>query len=126
MVTPEGNIDGRDSACCSSPMIVLREMRRRAKVLVPPVMGLALTGYFAYHLVEGDRGLRAWVQVTQELHAAKENLSAVAADRAALEHRVSHMRPDHVDPDLLDSQVRRTLDVAAPGEIVIMERPDRH
>ena len=48
-------------------MIVLREMRRRAKVLVPPVLGLALTGYFAYHLVEGDRGLRAWVQVTQEL-----------------------------------------------------------
>jgi cell division protein FtsB len=107
-------------------MIVLREMRRRAKVLVPPVMGLALTGYFAYHLVEGDRGLRAWVQVTQELRLAKENLSAVAADRAALDHRVSHMRPDHVDPDLLDSQVRRTLDAVAPDEIVIMERADKH
>jgi cell division protein FtsB len=106
-------------------MIVLREMRRRAKVLAPPIMGLALTGYFAYHLVEGDRGLRAWVQVTQELRLAKENLSTVVADRAALEHRVSHMRPDHVDPDLLDAQVRRTLDVAAPNEIVIMERPDR-
>jgi len=107
-------------------MIVLREMRRRAKVLVPPVLGLALTGYFAYHLVEGERGLRAWVQVTQELRLAKENLSAVEADRAALQHRVSHMRPDHVDPDLLDSQVRRTLDVVAPGEIVIMEHPDKH
>jgi cell division protein FtsB len=106
-------------------MIVLREMRRRAKVLVPPVMGLALTGYFAYHLVEGDRGLRAWIQVTQELRLAKENLSAVVGDRAALEHRVSHMRPDHVDPDLLDSQVRRTLDVVAPGEVVIMERSDK-
>src|SRR5712691_5903288 len=106
-------------------MIVLREMRRRAKVLVPPVLGLALTGYFAYHLVEGDRGLRAWVQVTQELRVAKENLSAVAADRAALEHRVAHMRADHVDPDLLDAQVRRTLDVVSPGEIVIIERPEK-
>ena len=102
-------------------MIVLREMRRRAKVLVPPVLGLAVTGYFAYHLVEGDRGLRAWVQVTQELHLAKANLSAAEAERAALEHRVSHMRPDHVDPDLLDTQVRRTLDAASPGEIVIIE-----
>src|SRR5712671_6145979 len=101
-------------------MIVLREMRRRAKVLVPPVLGLALTGYFAYHLVEGDRGLRAWVQVAQELRVAKENLSAVAADRAALEHRVSHMRAD-----LLDAQVRRTLDVVSPGEIVIIERLDK-
>ena len=42
-------------------------MRRRAKVLVAPVLGLALTGYFAYHLVEGDRGMRAWMRLTQEL-----------------------------------------------------------
>ncbi len=116
-----GAVDGGRDACCSLPMIVLREMRRRAKVLVPPVLGLALTGYFAYHLVEGDRGLRAWVQVTQALRVAKENLSAVAA----LEHRVSHMRPDHVDPDLLDAQVRRTLDVVAPGEVVIIEHPEK-
>jgi cell division protein FtsB len=106
-------------------MIVLREMRRRAKVLVAPVLGLAVTGYFAYHLVEGDRGLRAWVRVTQELRLAKQTLSAAATDRAALEHRVSHMRPDHVDPDLLDSQARRTLDVASPDEIVIIRSPDR-
>ena len=66
-------------------MIVLREMRRRAKVLVAPVFGLALTGYFAYHLVEGDRGLRAWLRITQELRVAKENLSGIAAERASQE-----------------------------------------
>ncbi len=106
-------------------MMVLREMRRRARVLVGPVFGLALIGYFAYHLVEGDRGLRAWLRVTLELRGAKERLAAVKAERAALEHRVSHMRSDRVDPDLLDTQVRRTLDVAAPDEIVIMEPPDK-
>ena len=121
----DNGVDGGLDACCSFPMIVLREMRRRAKVLMPPLLGLALTGYFAYHLVEGDRGLRAWVHVTQELRLAKESLSVVAAERAALEHRVSHMRADHVDPDLLDAQVRRTLDVASPGEIVIIERPEK-
>ena len=106
-------------------MIVLREMRRRAKVLVAPVLGLAVTGYFAYHLVEGDRGLLAWVQVAQELRLAKATLTEVAADRSALEHRVSQMRADHVDPDLLDAQARRTLDVAAPDEIVIIEHQDK-
>jgi cell division protein FtsB len=106
-------------------MIVLREMRRRAKVLIGPVLGLALTGYFAYHLVEGDRGLRAWVRVTQQLREAKPTLADAAAERAALEHRVSHMRADHVDPDLLDSQVRSTLDLAAPDEIVIMRPPEQ-
>ena len=104
-------------------MIVLREMRRRAKVLVAPVVGLALTGYFAYNLVEGDRGLRAWLRITDELRRAQETLAVVEAERAALDHRVEHMRRDHVDPDLLDSQVRKTLDVASPDEIVIMEHP---
>ncbi len=101
-------------------MIVVREMRRRAKVLVGPLLGLALTGYFAYNLVEGNRGLRAWVRLTQELHLAQGTLTAVSAERAELEHRVSHMRPDHVDPDLVDSQVRKTLDLAAPDEVIII------
>ena len=107
-------------------MIVLREMRRRGKVLVGPMLGIALTGYFAYHLVEGDRGLRAWVRLTQELRLAKERLAEVSAERAQLEHRVSHMRPNQVDPDLLDAQVRRTLNVLRPDEIVIMAAPDGH
>ena len=106
-------------------MMVLREMRRRARVLVAPVFGLALTGYFAYHLVEGDRGLRAWLRVVQDLRVAKENLASMSAERTALEHRVAHMRPDHVDPDLLDSQVRKTLDVVFPDEIVIMQPPQK-
>jgi cell division protein FtsB len=106
-------------------MIVLREMRRRAKVLIAPVLGLALTGYFAYHLVEGDRGLRAWMRITQELRQAKSNLADVAAERTVLDRRVANMRPDHLDPDLLETQVRRNLDVAAPDEIVIMQPANR-
>jgi len=106
-------------------MIVLREMRRRARVLIAPVLGLALTGYFAYHLVEGDRGLRAWMRITQELRQAKSNLADVAAERAVLDRRVANMRPDHLDPDLLETQVRRNLDVAAPDEIVIIQPSNR-
>jgi cell division protein FtsB len=84
------------------------------------MLGIALTFYFAYHLVEGDRGLRAWVRVTQELRAAKDQVTAISAERAQLEHRVSHMRPDRVDPDLLDAQVRKMLDVMRPDEFAIM------
>jgi len=100
-------------------------MRRRAKVLIAPVLGLALTGYFAYHLVEGDRGLRAWMRLTQEVRSAKAGLADVAAERTRLERRAANMRPDHLDRDLLDTQVRRMLDVAAPDEIVIIRPPPK-
>ena len=106
-------------------MIVLREMRRRMKTWVAPVFGIAAVFYFAYHLVEGDRGLRAWVRVAQDLRIAKENLSATSAERAELEHKVAHMRPSHVDPDLLDLQVRKILDVGSPDEIVIIQPTEK-
>lgn len=97
----------------------MREIRRRARGLAGPFLGILLTGYFGYHLVEGDRGLRAWVRISQELRQAKEQLAAASAKRTELQHRVAHMRADHVDPDLLESQIRKTLDVLRPDEIVI-------
>jgi cell division protein FtsB len=100
-------------------MIVMREMKKRALALTGPVLGILLTGYFGYHLVEGDRGLRAWVQLSQELRQANEQLAVASEKRAELQRRVAHMRADKVDPDLLESQIRRTLDVLRPDEIVI-------
>jgi cell division protein FtsB len=102
-------------------MIVLRELRRRAHLTVGPVLGIALTGYFAYHLVEGDRGLIAWLQLTREIRAENAKLDAVRAQRQALDLKVSNLKPDHLDPDLLDERVRATLNLVAPGETVIMQ-----
>ena len=106
-------------------MIVMREIRKRARALTGPALGTLLTLYFGYHLVEGDRGLRAWVRVSQELRQAKEELAEVSAKHAELQHRVAHMRANHVDPDLLDAQVRKTLDVLRPDEIVIPVPTDK-
>lgn len=105
-------------------MVVLREMRRRARFLVGPVLGLAVTGYFLYHLIEGDRGLVAWVRLNHDMRIAQANLAQVDADRAALARRVADMQPNHVDRDLLDEEIRRTLNYVAPNEIVITQ-PDK-
>ena len=107
-------------------MIVMREIRRRARALAGPVLGILLTGYFGYHLVEGDRGLRAWVRISQELRQAKEQLAVASAKRTELQHRVGHMRADHVDPDLLDERIRATLNLVSPDDIVIMQPSTAH
>ena len=102
-------------------MVVLRELRRRARFILGPFLGLALTGYFAYHLVEGDRGLLAWLRLAREIRAENANLQAVRAQREALDRKVSNLKPDHLDPDLLDERVRATLNLVGPGEAVIMQ-----
>jgi cell division protein FtsB len=100
-------------------MIVLHEMRRRARFLVGPLLGAALTSYFVYHTIEGDRGLRAWRDITQQLRLAKDSLATVEVEHDALAHKVAGLDPNHVDPDLLDQQIRATLDLVAPNEVVI-------
>ena len=102
-------------------MSVLRALRRRAPFVIGPVVGIALTGYFAYHLVEGERGFKAWLRLNREIRTATANLEAVRNQRTALDLRVSNLRPEHIDPDLLDERIRATLNLVSPDDIVIMQ-----
>jgi cell division protein FtsB len=107
-------------------MNVLRALRRRAHLVVGPVVGIALTGYFAYHLVEGERGFNAWLHLNREIRTATTNLEAVRAQRAAMELKVANLRPEHVDPDLLDERIRATLNLVSPDDVVIMQPATAH
>jgi cell division protein FtsB len=102
-------------------MTVLRELRKRARFVAGPTLGIALTGYFVYHLIEGDHGLLAWVRLIREIREENAKLEEVRAQRTTLDLKVSNLKPEHIDPDLLDEQVRATLNLVAPNEIVIMQ-----
>ena len=95
------------------------EIRRRARLIVGPVLGITLCAYFAYHLVQGDRGLTAWLRLTQQVRDARTTLAAVEAERMTLERRVNLLRPEHLDRDMLDERARSQLNLAQPNEIVI-------
>src|SRR5262245_38723472 len=102
-------------------MTVLRALRRRAHLVLGPALGIALTGYFAYHLVEGERGFKAWLHLNRDIRTATANLETVRSRRAAMELKVSNLRPEHIDPELLDERVRATLNLVSPDDIVIMQ-----
>ncbi len=100
-------------------MDVLYALRARARQIVGPVLGITLCAYFAYHLVEGDRGLLALWNLQTQVRDAEATLARLQAERAPLAHRVAMLRGDHLDRDYLDEQVRAMLDYAAPDELVI-------
>lgn len=103
---------------CAS-MRVVHELRRRGRAITGPVLGISLVCYFAYHLFVGDRGLLAWVELTQELRDAKATLAALDVEKDTLERRVGLLQPEHLDPDMLDERARATLNLVAPNEVVI-------
>ena len=61
---------------CES-MFVVDEIRRRARAITGPVLAISLVCYFAYHLFVGDRGLIAWLHLTQQLRDGKATLAAL-------------------------------------------------
>jgi len=99
-------------------------IRLRARVIIGPILGISLIVYFAYHLVQGDRGLIAWLRLTQQINEAHMTLAQVQAERDPLAHRVSLMR-DRLDPDLLDETARSSLNLVGSDEVVIFNRPKR-
>lgn len=104
-------------------MVLLREIKKRARHITGPMLAIAVFGYFAYHSVQGDRGLIAWMHLSQQTEIAEANFEKVARERLALERRTNLLRPDHLDPDMLDERVRSSLGLLLPNEIVIMDGP---
>jgi cell division protein FtsB len=103
-------------------MIIVAELRKRARHVVAPVLGACLMGYFGYHLVQGERGVLAWLRLSNELREAEVVAADVRLQRDTLERRVSQLRPDSLDRDLLDERARATLNVAQPNEIILLRR----
>lgn len=102
-------------------MLVLDAIRQRARVIIGPILGISLVAYFAYHLVQGDRGLLAWMRLSQEIRKAETTLAAIKAEEAPLAHHTALLRAK-IDRDLLDENARETLNLGGPDEIVIFNR----
>ena len=101
-------------------MAILHEIRKRARRVAAPALGALLAVYFTYHMVQGEYGLIAYLQLKSQGAASKANLAELRAEEAKLARRVTLLRPDSLDPDLLDEQARRMLGFVHPDELVIL------
>ena len=104
-------------------MLNALDFRKGLRTLAPQILGAAICAYFAYHAVQGDRGLIAWLQLSRELAESETVLAGLAAERATLEHRVSLLRAESLDPDMLEEQARTMLNFAGPDDRTLLLPP---
>lgn len=100
-------------------MIGSRDIAHLARRHAGAIVGVCALTYFGYHLLLGERGLGAWVRLGDELAIARADLEVRQAEQRDLEHKVGLMRPESLDPDMLDEQVRAVLGYAREDEVVI-------
>jgi cell division protein FtsB len=107
-------------------MALGREVKRRAKAAVAPMIFLSVVGYFGWNAVQGNRGLVAYAQRQEWLAQAQAEQAKVQAERDAWERRVSGLRARHIDADALDERARAMLNLVDPSEIIVpYATPDR-
>ena len=84
---------------------------------------LALLGFFAWHAWEGPRGFRFNEKLKIQSAQLTDDLAAIQKRRTTFERRVALLRPESVDPDMLDELARQTLEVARPNELIVLDSP---
>ncbi|HUL10331.1 MAG TPA: septum formation initiator family protein [Candidatus Acidoferrum sp.] len=104
-------------------MTMSPEFKKRLRQAIGPSIGACLFGYFVYHAIEGDRGVIAWLRMSQQLAESKAALATLQAERQQIQHRVALLSAS-IDPDLLDERARLMLNVAEPNDrLVIIKTP---
>jgi cell division protein FtsB len=78
----------------------------------------ALLGYFGWHAYKGPRGFpyKEGLEVKAAALSAKHD--AMQEERQRLEGKVALLRPESIDPDLLDELARGQLELARPTDVV--------
>jgi cell division protein FtsB len=100
-------------------MPLTTELQKRLRQVIAPTIGACVFGYFVYHAIQGDRGIMAWLQVSQQLADSRATLAALTLEREEIQRRVALLSPSSLDPDMLDERARVMLNVAEPDDRLV-------
>jgi len=106
-------------------MALLSIFKRILKGVLVPAMFLAVSGYFAWHAVHGERGLLARDKRQGDIVAARAALQQAEAERDAMERRVTGLRGDRLDRDQLEERARSLLNMVGRDEVIVPYGPER-
>jgi len=100
----------------------IREINVRARYIIGPLLGALALVYFGYHVIQGDRGLIAWIQRAQQIEQVSEELALLKFSHGELEHRTNRLRSDSLDLDLLEERARVVLNFIGKDEVIIFNK----
>ena len=100
-------------------MVVRTRLRRFLVPLALYCVSSGIGGFFLWHAVNGDRGLKVSDEYEKSIAMLEKQLTATRADRGQWQHRIDLMRGTAIDRDLLEEEARVTLDRVGKDDLVV-------
>ncbi len=94
----------------------------RFTAFIFPLLALSAGGYFGYHLQNGDHGLNSRTELQRRVDVLEGELAGLSEVRQRIERDVALLRPESLDPDMLDERARAILNLAHPDDLIMMKR----
>jgi len=98
-------------------------IRRRIRAVLFPLLLYCVSGsiggYFVWHALNGERGLKTKDEYEHTIAVLEDNLAHLRAERLRWDHKIELLRGQTIDRDLLDEEARRLLGEALKNDLVI-------
>ena len=98
-------------------------MSRRGFDLIVCLGLLCLIGYLSWHAIHGERSFSQAERLSERTEALEAERDRVRGERLALDGRVALIRPESIDPDLLEELARVKLGFVHPDDVVLHTDP---
>lgn len=88
--------------------------------LIIPALALSALAYFGFHALNGELGLVGRARIEHQIADLERQLEDLVAERRALVAKVSLLRPESLNPDMVDERARLNLNLVHANELVIL------
>jgi len=83
---------------------------------------LAVLAYFGWHGFYGPRSVEHKKYIQTQVVKYQAERIRVEASREKINSRVALLRPQSIDPDMLEEMARKTLQFAAESDFVVVDK----
>lgn len=101
-------------------MVIRPRIRAVLTALGLYIVAALFVGYFGVNAYTGKNGINARQGLDQQIADLAGELERVKAERTLWERRLTLLKADRIDPDMLDERARQLLNYLEPHDVTIM------
>jgi cell division protein FtsB len=101
-------------------MIARTRLGQFFRALLLHAIAASLIGYFALQAFQGNYGLDARKGYEEDITRLTRERDELKAERKDLERRVALLKPESIDPDMVEELARRDLGFAGPNDLLML------